>query len=96
MCSSSLNRTLHQSDVEAVHQAFLNLGSEIDTVRHLEGGTNNSPEPLAEGFTHGYVVSFDDQAGLDAYGPHPAHQKLVELLRPVMQEVRVIDFMVKH
>ena len=80
--------------IKRIEQTFLDLKTAIGSVRHLDGGVNNSPESHDQGFTHGFVVSFDSTDDLKAYGPHPAHQKLVELLGPVMSEVRVIDFKV--
>src|SRR4029077_21244303 len=34
----------------------------------------------SQGFTHGGVMKFRDAAALEAYPPHPVHQKLVDWL----------------
>lgn len=81
--------------IEEVVETFLLLGDQIDTVHHIEGGVNQSDEAKADGFTHGFIVSFDDEAGLKTYRPHPAHQELVRQLKPVMDKLRVIDFYVQ-
>lgn len=83
------------SAVQDVVDSLLALGDQIDTIRHVEGGVNNSPEPLSDGFSHGFIFSFDDLAGLKVYGPSDAHQSVVAKLKPVMDKVRVIDFFVE-
>ena len=81
-----------QADVDKVLKAFAILPDKIDTIKGFEWGTNNSPEKHDKGFTHAFRVVFEDEEGLRTYGPHEAHQALVKVLRPVMEEVRVIDF----
>ena len=39
----------------------------------------------------GGVMKFADRASLDAYGPHPVHQKLVSWLMPLIEPLEV-DF----
>ncbi len=36
-------------------------------------------------------MKFADKASLDAYGPHPIHQKLVNWLMPLIEPIEV-DF----
>lgn len=78
-----------------VEETFAGLVDEIDTIRHLEWGKNNSPESHDQGFTHLFNVTFDNSEDLAAYGPHPAHQALVEKLKPILDSVRVIDYVVE-
>ena len=73
-------------------QAFGDLEKRIDTITGYEHGTNVSPENLAQGFTHCFMVSFDDESGRDAYLPHPAHQEFVKLLDGKIEKVLVVDF----
>ena len=47
----------------------------------------------AQGYTHGLVVRFETRAALDAYGPHPAHQHVVQtLINPIRDSVLAFDF----
>ena len=39
---------------------------------------------------HTFLVTFESEEDLEAYGPHAAHQALVKLLPPVLAEVRVL------
>ena len=78
--------------VAAIERAFLALRGQIDGVREIEWGTDVSPEGLAKGYTHAFMLSFDDAAARDAYLPHPAHQAFVVLLKPLLDDVLVIDY----
>lgn len=88
------NENAPAAEITAVEEAFAGLATEINTVKHLEWGKNNSPETHDDGFTHAFMVTFADKDGLKAYGPHPAHQNLVKMLG-IVDEVRVIDFVVE-
>ena len=78
--------------VEKIVDAFRALPEKIDTIRDFEYGTNVSPEGKAHGYTHTFLVTFDDAAGRDAYLPHPAHQRFVELLKPALDKALVFDY----
>lgn len=84
-----------EEQVRQIETAFAALPDKIDTIRDFEWGTDVSPEGKAKGFTHAFLVTFDDQAGLDAYLPHPAHQDFVAKLKPVLEDVLVIDYVAK-
>jgi hypothetical protein len=81
--------------IQAVVDAFRELPSKIPTIVDLEWGTNVSPEEKNEGFTHCFLVTFKDQAGVDVYLPHPAHKAFGTLLRPILDKVLVVDFVAK-
>ncbi|MGE9267331.1 MAG: Dabb family protein [Verrucomicrobiales bacterium] len=78
--------------VKKIESEFAALPSKIDTITGFEWGTNLSPENKAQGYTHCFVVTFADQAGLDAYIPHEDHKAFVSLLGPVLDKVLVFDF----
>jgi quinol monooxygenase YgiN len=80
------------AQVRAIEQAFAALPARIDAVKALEWGTDVSPEGLAKGYTHAFLLSFADAAGRDAYLPHPAHQAFVAQLQPLLADVLVIDY----
>jgi quinol monooxygenase YgiN len=78
--------------VAGIERAFVALREQIDGVRDLECGTDVSPEGLAKGFTHAFLLTFDDVAARDAYLPHPMHQAFVAQLKPLLDDVLVIDY----
>lgn len=74
--------------------AFTGLAGQIPQVRSLEWGLNASPEGLDKGFTHCFLVTFDDEAARDAYLPHPAHLAFVGELKPWLADALVVDYAV--
>jgi len=81
-----------EADIKKVEEAFMGLPSKIDAIKDFEWGTNNSPENLAQGFTHCFFVTFADEAGRAEYLPHPDHKAFGEVLGPHLDKVLVIDY----
>lgn len=79
-------------DVKAVEEAFAALPGKIDSIKAFEWGTNVSDENKDEGFTHCFLVRFDSEEGRAKYLPHPDHKAFVDVLKPVLDKVRVLDF----
>lgn len=84
--------TATTEQVKAIEEAFKALPSKINTIVDFEWGTDVSPEGKADGFTHCFLVTFKDKAGLETYIPHAAHKEFGALLRPQLDKVLVIDF----
>ena len=82
------------AQVQAIEVAFAALASKISAVQRLEWGTNNSPEGLAKGFTHCFKLTFADEAARATYLPHPDHLAFVEQLKPMLDDVLVLDYAV--
>ena len=81
--------------VQGVEKAFIELAKKVETVKGFEWGNNVSPEGKNDGFTHCFLVTFADKAGLDVYLPHPAHAEFVSLLKPTLDKVCVFDYVAK-
>ncbi len=79
-------------DIQKVEEAFRALPKHIKEIHSFEWGKNNSPENLNQGFTHCFFVSFRSEADRDVYLPHPAHKAFVEVLKPHLDKVLVIDY----
>jgi hypothetical protein len=80
------------ADIKKVEVAFRALSSKIPTIKCFEWGQNNSPENLNQGLTHCFLVTFASEKDRDAYLPHPEHQAFVEVLKPHLDKVTVIDY----
>ena len=78
--------------VKEIEKAFAALPGKIDAIVDFEWGTDNSPEKLAQGFTHCFLVTFADEKGRKVYLPHPEHKKFVSLLKPHLDKVLVVDY----
>ena len=78
--------------IKKITDEFAALKSKIDVVESIEWGTNVSPEGLDKGFSHCWIVSFKSAKDRDAYLIHPAHKAFVEILKPILDEPFVVDF----
>lgn len=81
--------------INALEKAFVALPSKIKEIKDLEWGLNNSPEGRNKGFTHCFFSTFENEAGLAAYLPHPDHQAFVKELGPHLDDLLVLDYWTK-
>jgi hypothetical protein len=82
-------------DVKKVEDAFSALKEKISLIKDYEWGTNSSPEGLNQGLTHCFFVTFASDKDRDEYLVHPDHAAFVEVLKPHLDKVTVIDYWVK-
>ena len=78
--------------IKKVETAFTSLPRKISQIEKLEWGTNNSPEKLNKGCTHGFILTFKSEKDRDDYLVHPAHKEFGSLVGPLLDDVFVIDF----
>ncbi|KAA1257664.1 Stress responsive A/B Barrel Domain protein [Rubripirellula obstinata] len=88
----AFNDDSSKEDIAAVVEAFRKLPSQIDTIIDYKDGVATPGAKMADGFTHAFLLTFQDEAGRDDYLPHPAHQAFVEVLKPHKKDVFVVDY----
>ncbi len=83
-----------EAQIAEITDAFRALKDKIPGIIGFERGVNNSPEGLNQGFTHVYLLTFEDVAARDAYLPHPEHDKFGALLRGsgIFDGAYVVDY----
>jgi hypothetical protein len=83
-----------QEQIRRVTDAFRGLKEKIPGIVSFEQGANISPEKKDQGFSHVYLLTFEDVKARDAYLPHPEHRRFGELLGRlgVLEDVFVVDF----
>jgi len=64
------------ADILKLYGAVAALKPIIPGMLDFKAGPNVSPEGLAQGFEHGFIVTFTDEAARDAYLVHPEHVKV--------------------
>jgi Stress responsive A/B Barrel Domain len=84
--------TSSAEDVKKVEDAFRALPLKIKEVKSFEWGKNNSPEGINDGLTHCFFVTFASEKDREAYLPHPEHKAFVEVLKPHLDKVVVVDY----
>ena len=80
---------------EQIDECFAEMRGMIGKIPGLlamEHGSYDSPEGLNDGFTHGFIMSFDTAASRDAYLPHPEHERVKLIVVPRLARVIVFDF----
>jgi hypothetical protein len=83
----------NEETLKGIEKAFHDLAAKLPFVTGFEWGRNSSPEKLDHGYSHCFIVTFRDEAGRDAYLPHPDHQAFCrDYLDPNLEEVCVLDF----
>jgi len=80
------------AQTDAVRLAFLRIPNQVEGVTRVEWGVNDSPEAKNAGFTHCVLMTFADEVARQRYLPHPAHDALKSIFRPVLQDIVVLDF----
>lgn len=81
-----------KEQIAEVEREFAELPKKIDVIDAYEWGTNNSPEMLAQGYTHCFLVTFRDEKGREEYLPHPEHKKFVDMALPRIESALVVDY----
>lgn len=84
--------TSSPEEVKKVEEAFVALKGKISLIKDFEWGKNNSPENLNQGLTHCFLATFHSEKDRDEYLVHPDHQAFVEVLKPHLDKVTVIDY----
>ena len=80
----------HAGAIAAGVEALRDLRS-LPGVTSLTVGSNVSPEGLAQGYTHALVAVFASPADRDHYLTAPEHVAAVDLLKPCLRHVAVVD-----
>jgi hypothetical protein len=81
-----------KEQIAKIVEEFAALKTKIALVDSLEWGVDSSPEGHGKGFTHCWIATFKTAADRDAYLVHPDHKAFVALLKPVLDDALVIDF----
>src|SRR5262245_7452676 len=71
-----IRRDVPPSTIEGLFAEIAGLRSKIVGIHDFSWGPYSSPEGLNRGFTHGFVMTFADEASRDAYLPHPEHERV--------------------
>ncbi len=79
-------------ELRRIEEEFAALPALIPQIREFEWGTDESPEGLADGHTHCFLVTFASAAERDAYLVHPEHERFVEVLERHLERATVVDY----
>jgi len=81
-----------QEQIDQVFSDLLDISESIPGIEDYVAGPNNSPEGLAQGYTHAMIMTFTDAAARDAYLPHAEHGAFKAKALPLVDSVAIVDF----
>ena len=81
-----------QAQIDEAVKTFLDLKDKIPVIVDLEWGVNDSTEGHSDGFTHTFVITFNDEHAREVYLFHEDHLKLVNKVGPIIGGVLVTDY----
>ena len=73
-------------------ETMMAMVGEIPGLLRMEHGPYDSSEGFNDGYTHGFIMSFDSPESREAYLPHPIHERVKEKVLPLLERVVVFDF----
>ena len=89
-----LLRWKEDASQEAIDNAMVEartLKDKIPGIVDMSCGLNFSER--SKGYTHGVVMRFRNRAALDAYYPHPEHQRVVQkFINPIRADAVIVDY----
>jgi hypothetical protein len=78
--------------IDTAQSALMDLSEDVPGIEDYVSGANNSSEGLSQGYTHGFVMSFESADARDAYLVHPEHTRVKAQLMPWIEALVVFDF----
>ena len=83
---------VNDAEIENCFTAMKDMVGKIPGLMDMEYGAYDSSEGLNDGFTHGFIMTFDSPESREAYLPHPIHEEVKILVVPKLERIVVFDF----
>ena len=80
------------SEIAGCFAAMNGMVGKIPGLLDFHYGPYDSDEGLNDGYTHGFIMTFESPAARDAYLPDPVHEEVKEVVVPRLERVVVFDF----
>jgi len=81
-----------QDQIDKVFDDLLELSESIPGIEDYVAGDDFTSEGLNQGFTHGFIMTFQDRSARDAYMTHAEQERVKALVAPFFDAVLVFDF----
>lgn len=84
-----------QVTVEQINQVFsrqAELQQLIPGITYFAGGPYSSPEELNQGYTHGFLMTFESVEARDTFVPHPEHERVKAVFFELLESAIAFDF----
>lgn len=83
---------ISESEIENCFITMKAMVGKIPGLMDMEYGQYDSTEGLNDGYTHGFIMTFDSPESREAYLPHPIHEKVKDVVVPKLERLVVFDF----
>ncbi|QDT65235.1 Dabb family protein [Calycomorphotria hydatis] len=80
------------NEIEECFSAMRGMVGRIPGLIKFIHGPYESSEGLNDGFTHGFIMTFDSPQSRDSYLPHPIHEEVKVIVVPKIEKVIAFDF----
>ncbi len=80
---------------DQISECFATMAEMVGKISGLldfHHGPYDSAEGLNDGYTHGFIMTFESPQARDEYLPHPVHEEVKEFVVPKLERVVVFDF----
>ena len=78
--------------IEDIFNSLAQLQQLIPGITYLASGPYSSNEGLNQGYTHGFLMTFESASARDAYLPHPEHERFKAEIFPCLDNFIIFDF----
>jgi hypothetical protein len=83
-----------ESQVDLCFHEMKSLVGKVPGLLEVLHGSYMGSEGLNDGFSHGFIMTFESVEALEAYLPHPEHERVKEVVLPCLERVLVFDFII--
>jgi hypothetical protein len=81
-----------QEGIDTCFHELVGMVGKIPGLIDVHHGPYDSAEGLNDGFTHGFIMTFESPEARDAYVPHPEHERVKGIVVSCLARVIVFDF----
>ena len=85
-----------QTQIDKAVKAFVNLKNKISEIATIEWGINDSKEGVSKGFTHTFIITFNNEHAREVYLFHEAHLGMIKEIGAIIADVFVMDYWVNN
>ncbi|MDF1756590.1 MAG: Tm-1-like ATP-binding domain-containing protein [Verrucomicrobiales bacterium] len=81
-----------ESQISECFAAMGDMVGKIPGLLDFNYGPYDSAEGLNDGYTHGFIMTFESPQARDEYLPHPIHEAVKDIVVPHLDRIVVFDF----
>ncbi len=87
-----IKRSVTTEKITELFSQLAQLQQLIPGITYFAGGPYSSPEWLNQGYTHGFLMTFESAEARNAYLPHPEHERVKDALLACIDGALAFDF----